>query len=150
MQPPPELIDLIRRFEGLRLKAYLCPAGIWTCGWGSTGPDVKPGLVWDRDTADARMLLDATRFTNAARQLCPSLDGAQLAAVADFAYNLGATRLASSTLRRKINRGDPFAADEFDKWVWGGGRKLPGLVARRAAEKALFLSKPSPDDDPTP
>jgi len=141
MTPPPELLTLIQTFEGLRLRAYVCPAGVWTCGWGSTGPDVTPTTVWTQDEADARLQIDAVRFTAAAKTLCPSLEGPQLAAVADFAYNMGATRLAGSTLRRKINAGDlDSAADEFEKWVYGGGRKLPGLVARRLAERALFLS----------
>jgi lysozyme len=137
--PPPELIALIQRFEGLRLRAYLCPAGVWTCGWGSTGPDVGPGTVWTREQADARMLLDAQKYTLAAQKLCPKAVGKQLAALADFAYNLGTSRLAASTLRRRFNRGDLVGARaEIQRWVYGGGKKLPGLVLRRKAEAALL------------
>jgi lysozyme len=135
---PPALPDLIRRFEGLRLRAYVCPAGVLTCGYGSTGPDIKPDTAWTKDQAEARMALDAARFTVATRKLCPGQRGDNLAALADFAYNLGATRLAGSTLRRKINAGDVAGAKaELLKWVRGGGRVLPGLVIRRQVEAAL-------------
>lgn len=133
------LYALIRRFEGLRLKAYLCPAGVWTVGFGSTGADVKPGVSWTREQAEARMQQDADRFVSAAHKLCPGQTGDNLAALADFAYNLGATRLAGSTLRRKINNGDIEGARvELKKWVRGGGRILPGLVLRRNTEAAML------------
>ena len=133
------LLKLIRRFEGLRLKAYTCPAGVLTCGYGSTGPDIKLDTEWTEDEAEARMQQDAARFLATAKKLCPALEGDALAAMADFAYNLGSTRLKASTLRRRINAGDMAGARvELAKWVRGGGRILPGLVARRAAEAALL------------
>ena len=134
-----EFYRLIRRFEGCELRAYLCPAGVWTIGWGSTGPDVRPGDVWTQAQADARMQADALRFAKGTLALCPSLRGNDLCAIADFAYNLGLGRLKTSTLRRKINAGQMEAvAGELAKWTRGGGRVLPGLVRRRAAEAALF------------
>lgn len=136
---PAELLDLIRRFEGFRSRAYLCPAGVWTIGYGSTGPDIKPGMVWTREQAEARMILDAQRFVTAAKRLCPKAEGKALAALADFAYNLGASRLAGSTLRKKFNAGDIAGAqNEMRKWVRGGGKILPGLVLRREAEISLL------------
>ena len=136
---PGVLIDLIKRFEGLRLKAYLCPAGVWTCGFGSTGPDISKGTVWSIEQAEDRLQADAYAFTIATLKLCPGISGERLAAIADFAYNLGATRLAGSTLRRKINSGDIEGAKvELRKWVRGGGRILPGLVLRREAEARLL------------
>lgn len=136
---PEALPLLIRRFEGLRLKAYFCPAGVLTCGYGSTGPDIKPDTAWTKEQAEARMMADAARFTVATDKLCPGLPDPARAAAADFAFNLGATRLAGSTLRRKLNARDwPGARQELAKWVRGGGRVLPGLVARRAAEAALL------------
>lgn len=133
------LLALIRRFEGLRLQAYFCPAGVLTCGYGSTGPDIKPDTTWTKAQAEARMSSDAARFASATRKLCPGQVGDNLAALADFAYNLGATRLAGSTLRRKINAGDIEGAKaELRKWVRGGGKVLPGLVLRREAEAALL------------
>ena len=137
---PPELYELVRRFEGLRLRAYLCPAGVWTCGYGSTGPDVGPSTAWTLPQADARMRADVATFVRGTLALCPGLSGAKLAAAADFAYNLGLTRLAGSTLRRRINAGDwEGAAAELRRWVRGGGRVLPGLVLRREAEARLLL-----------
>lgn len=138
---PAALLDLIRRFEGLRLKAYFCPAGVLTCGYGSTGPDIKPSTVWTKDQAEQRMARDAAVHTSAAAKLCPPIAGSPdaLSAIADFSYNLGATRLKASTLRRKINAGDfAGARQELGKWVRGGGKVLPGLVIRRAAEAALL------------
>lgn len=134
-----KLYELIRRFEGCRLVPYLCPAGVWTCGWGSTGPDVFPGQRWTQEYADQRLALDAARFAAGALAACPGLRGDALCAVADFAYNLGLGRLKASTLRRRLNEGDMEAAKlELAKWVRGGGRVLPGLVLRRAAEAALL------------
>ena len=136
---PEALPALIRRFEGLRLRAYLCPAGVPTIGYGATGPDVKLGQTWTAQRAEVRMQNDATVHCVAALKFCPGLAGDRWAAVADFSYNLGATRLKGSTLRRKINAGDMLGArSELAKWVRGGGRVLPGLVLRRAAEAALL------------
>lgn len=133
------LYTLIRRFEGCHLLPYLCPAGVWTCGWGSTGPDVFPGRAWTQAYADQRLALDATRFARGALRLCPGLTGDALCAIADFAYNLGLGRLQASTLRRELNEGDYEAARrELRKWVNGGGRRLAGLVLRREAEAALL------------
>lgn len=134
-----ELYTLIRRFEGCRLMPYLCPAGVWTCGWGSTGVDVFPGRPWTQEYADRRLEQDAQRFARQTKLLCPNLEGAALCAVADFAYNLGVGALKASTLRRKLLAGDWAGARvELAKWVNGGGKRLPGLVLRRAAEAALL------------
>jgi len=130
---------LIRRFEGCRLTPYLCPAGIWTCGWGSTGPDVVPGHSWTRDYADRRMERDARQFIRGTLTLCPNLQGDTLCAIADFAYNLGLGRLKASTLRRRLLAEDwDGAKAELMKWTKGGGRVLPGLVRRRAAEAEML------------
>jgi lysozyme len=137
-----ELYKLIKRFEGCRLTPYICPAGVWTCGWGSTGPDVFPGKPWTRNYADKRMEDDAVRFATNTLALCPNLanePASRLCAIADFAYNLGAGRLKASTLRKRVRAGDwEGAKRELRKWVRGGGRVLPGLVARREAEAALL------------
>jgi len=130
---------LIRRFEGCRLMPYICPAGTWTCGWGSTGADVFPGRQWTQDYADRRLEQDALRFALGTLLLCPGLAGERLAAVADFSYNLGLGRLKASTLRRRLNAGDiEGAKQQLLLWVWGGGKKLPGLVARRLVEASLL------------
>jgi lysozyme len=114
-------------------------AGVWTCGFGSTGPDIGPDTVWTLDQATRRMRQDAEVFAAGTLKLCPGLAGDRLAAIADFAYNLGLTRLKASTLRRRLLAGDVRgASDELAKWTRGGGRVLPGLVVRRAAEVRLL------------
>ena len=133
------LYTLIKRFEGCRLTPYLCPAGVWTCGWGSTGVDVFPGRAWTQEYADARLSRDAERFARETIKLCPGLDGDRVSAIADFAYNAGLNALKHSTLRRRVNAGDfEVAKSELRKWVYGGGRKLPGLILRREAEANLL------------
>lgn len=139
---PNALLDLIRRFEGLRLKPYRCPAGVPTIGYGHTGPDVHMNMKpISEPVAEAMMQRDAEVFARAAANLSLVLwfDEDKHAAIADFCFNLGTTRYKASTLKRRIDAGDwPGAVEELHKWVWGGGRKLPGLVARRAAESALI------------
>ena len=137
---PETLANLIRTFEGLRLRAYFCPAGVLTCGYGSTGKDINKNTVWTKEMAESRMIRDASVFVSATKRLCPSLASEDhISAIADFAYNLGSTRLSGSTLRKKINSGDLAGARaELRKWVRGGGVRLPGLVARREAEAKLL------------
>jgi len=138
---------LCARWEGIRLKPYLCPAAVPTIGIGSTAyEDGTRVTLKDAPISLVRAyaLLDLMLvgiYMPAARKLCPPCmwDANMQAALSDFAYNLGCTRLAGSTLRRKINAGDIDGAKrELAKWVWGGGKKLPGLVLRRAAEAALL------------
>ena len=135
-------MGLIRRFEGLRLRSYLCPAGVWTIGYGSTGPDIVPGLTWTTEQSEQRAQGQAKTFILGTIGMCPVLrepDDTKTAAIADFAYNLGLTRLKGSTLRRKVNARDwPGAQIELRKWVFGGGVKLPGLVIRREVEAQML------------
>ena len=134
-----QLYALIRRFEGCRLMPYVCPAGVLTCGWGSTGPDVFPGRAWPQEYADSRLDQDAVKFARGTLALCPKLGVERLCAIADFGYNLGLGRLRTSTLRRRVNDEQWEAAKvELRKWVNGGGRKLLGLVLRREAEAAIL------------
>lgn len=141
----PILLALIERFEGLYLRPYICPAGVPTIGLGSTryedGTPVKltdPPITRERAYAIARVQIERD-YMPAVLKLCPGIDTpGRLAAITDFAYNLGAGALKSSTLRKRINAGDwDGARSELAKWVRGGGRVLPGLVARRKAEAAL-------------
>lgn len=145
MKPSENCIDLIKRFEGFRPKPYLCPAGIPTIGYGNTS--YQNGLsVSLKDPAitveQAEQLLNDTvqLFANEVRKLLKvQVTQGQFDALVDFAYNTGASKLAGSTLLRKVNAGDfAGAAAEFGKWVKGGGVKLPGLVSRREAEIKLF------------
>jgi lysozyme len=133
---------LAKHFEGCHLTPYYCPAGVLTCGWGSTGPDVFPGKPWSQEYADMRLGQDAIRFAAGTLAACPGLaqeSDARLSAITDFAYNLGLGRLRASTLRIRINAGQwDKAGTELRRWVYGGGRKLRGLVLRRKAEAALL------------
>lgn len=148
MTPPGELMDLIRRFEGLRLKPYLCPAGVPTIGYGHTGPGINMGSPpINKALAEMWAEEDALKAMRAAVRASPTLVGDRmaLAAVADFIFNLGSGRYRASTLRRKIDAGDwGDVPEQLDRWVWGGGKKLPGLVLRRRAESALVLRRPTP------
>lgn len=135
------LIRLIRKYEGCKLEAYLCPAGIWTIGWGATGPGIRKGVVWTQAQADARLLMDAERFALEAATISPILwfNPVIHAAVADFCYNLGVSRYKASTLRRCVDKADwTGVLREIIKWVWGGGKKLRGLELRRAEEAELI------------
>lgn len=137
---------LCRRFEGLYLAPYLCPAGVPTVGYGATfyedGKRVKltdPPIT--RARAEALLLWQVrTQFLPAVLILCPGVDDPhRLAALIDFTFNLGAGNLKSSTLRRRANAGDWEAVKrELVKWVRAGGRVLAGLVKRRKAEVDLI------------
>lgn len=134
-----QLFMLIRRFEGLRLKAYFCPAGVLTCGYGTVASDITIDTVWTKEYAEARMRQDAIKFAKGALKLCPNANKGQLCALSDFAYNLGLGRLRNSTLRRKFNAGDIEGAKrELLKWNKGGGKVLRGLTIRRQAESLLM------------
>lgn len=149
------LADFVRQFEGLhdgdkrtpQLEPELCPAGYWTLGWGAT-TDARGQTVTKTtraiDLAEAEMLFVRDLGVAGAalrRWISVPLKIGQAIALISFIYNLGAGRFQGSTLRAKINRGEmEGAASEFSKWVYGGGRVLPGLVARRAAERALFTA----------
>lgn len=133
--------ELIRKFEGLRLKAYLCPAGVPTVGYGHTR-GVQLGQTITPFQAEELMQTDMSVAYAQTILLCPVLATAQpavTAAIVDFTFNLGAGRLKASTLRRKINAGEWDAVPtELRKWRMGGGKVLAGLAARRAAEVAYI------------
>ena len=139
---PEPLLALIRKFEGLRLKVYRCPAGVPTIGYGHTGKEVHMAMApITREVAEDMLQQDAAVFVMAASVQSPVLwfDEAKQAAIADFCFNLGISRYKISTLKRKVNAGDwEDAQEELQKWVWGGGKKLPGLVLRRQAEARLL------------
>ena len=138
------LYALIRRFEGLRLKPYLCPAGRATIGYGSTRGVTLQSPPITRRFAEELMREEAARFLAAAARLSPILllHPDKHAAIADFCFNLGVGRYKASTLRKRVNAGDwQGAAVQIRRWVYGDGRKLPGLVARREAESLLLLKE---------
>jgi lysozyme len=137
---------LARRFEGLFLQPYLCPAGVASIAYGATYyEDGRRVTLKDPAITRARaeaLLLWMVRavYLPAVLKLCPNVDTPQrLAALIDFAFNLGAGNLAASTLRKRVNAGRwADAPAELKKWNRGGGRVLRGLVLRREAEAALI------------
>ncbi|HGE8301193.1 TPA: lysozyme [Serratia marcescens] len=139
-------IELIKRFEGLRLKAYQDSVGVWTIGYGWTqsvdGKKVGPGMQIDQATADRLLKCGVVQYEQGVNQLVKvRITQGQFDALVSFAYNLGLRSLSTSTLLQKLNDGDKQgAADQFGRWVNAGGKRLDGLVARRAAEREMFLS----------
>lgn len=137
---------LCRRFEGVCLRPYICPAGVWTIGYGATfyptgarvGPHDSPITLTQAESLLQFML--TSRFMPDVLRLCPGINTPErLAAITDFAFNLGSSRLAASTLRKRINSGDWEAVPgELRKWTKGGGKILRGLVARRESEILLL------------
>ena len=143
MQTSQRGIDLIKRFEGLRLSAYKCPADVWTIGYGTTA-GVKEGQIITKERAEELLRDDVKRFEDQVLRLVKvPLTQGQLDALVSFTYNLGAANLGNSTLLRLLNAGDyKGAASQFGRWTKAGGKELPGLVKRRAAERSLFEGKP--------
>jgi lysozyme len=144
LQYSSDCIELIKEFESLELKAYYCPAGVLTIGYGHTGADVYEGLAISQSQAVQLLTEDMDLFTTHTLRVVkvPLLQN-QLDALISFTFNTGITALSTSTLLRKLNAGDTqSAAMEFERWVKGdGGVVLPGLVRRRKAEKCMFLGQ---------
>ena len=160
--------DLMHRFEGCRNKPYLCPAHIWTIGYGHVlyqeqiklpmvrveGKEIpmirkemplKPedSRVWSKEEIEKLFADDVASFERGVLRLVPGVAGRQGAfdALVSISFNFGLGNLQRSTIRMKANRGDwEGAAEAFMAWTKGGGKVLPGLVKRREAEIALFLS----------
>lgn len=142
------LLPLIKSFEGLHrldnrtglVYPYICPAGYPTQGYGLRVASMDVPAI-SIEEAETRLEKVLQFYIDRTLQLAPILagDDRRLAATVDFCFNLGPTALAGSTMRRRINEGDwDSAATECQRWVFGGGRKLPGLVRRRAAEAELL------------
>ena len=136
----PKAIAVMHHFEGCKLKAYKCPAGVWTIGYGATGAGIGPGVVWTQDQSDNRLLADVARFYRGVQKLVQvPINEFQAGALTSFAFNVGLQALAGSTLLRLLNGGQVLqASEQFMRWDRGGGKRLAGLTRRRAAEKAMF------------
>lgn len=132
--------DIIKACEGLRLDAYLCPANVWTIGYGHTRT-AKSGLHIDESEAENLLRIDlAQTELFVSRYIRLELNQNQFDALCSLVFNIGPGNFKASTLRMKLNRGDiEGAAAEFPKWRKAGGRVLPGLVKRRLMERDLFL-----------
>ena len=156
MQMTEEGLELIKEFEGFRARAYRDAVGVWTIGYGHTSmagaPEVRPGMDITQDEGTAILRRDVATFANGVRAAVkvPLTDG-QFSALVSFAYNVGMGNLRKSSVLAAVNRGD-FAAvpRRLQLWTKAGGRVLPGLVRRRAAEAALFAKQGEAQDMPTP
>jgi lysozyme len=147
MKASQKCFDLIKQFEGFSAKPYLCPAKVWTIGYGSTRyEDGRYVTAKDPyiDEAKAILIMEVTlkEYESAVnRYVKVPINQNQFDALVSFAYNLGNKALLNSTLLRRINQGNFLAANnEFKKWVFANGIKLQGLVRRREAERILFGS----------
>lgn len=139
LYPSQACIDLVKASEGCRLTAYRDAVGILTIGYGSTG-GIKEGQTITQEQAEEMLIDDLDAAAEAVRKLVTvPLNQGQFDALCDFVFNLGEGRLRDSTLLRLLNHGRyGEAAAQFRFWVMAGGHPLPGLVKRRAAERAMF------------
>lgn len=139
----------IQSFEKCRLTAYRDGGGVWTVGWGHTGPEVRPGFVVTQDQADLLFEDDLQYFECGVEDLVKvPISQDQFDALVSFAYNVGldqdedtrAEGLGDSTLLKYLNRGEyRNAAAEFLKWDHDNGKRVAGLTRRRIAERDMFL-----------
>jgi lysozyme len=153
MQMTEEGLALIREWEGFRGRAYRDAVGAWTIGFGHTSlagaPEVSPGLEISREQAEKILARDVETFAHGvASAVTVTLSGNEFSALVSFAYNVGLGNFRSSSVLKAVNAGDRAAVPRrVQLWVKAGGRTLPGLVKRRAAEAALFLKM---DDEAVP
>jgi GH24 family phage-related lysozyme (muramidase) len=152
--PPPSTehissdgLAIIKHFEGRELRAYQDSVGVWTIGYGHTSaagpPTVYAGQTITEAEAEEILKKDLELFESGVREVVTvPINGDQFSALVSFSFNVGVGALRDSTLLRLLNAGDyQGAADQFPRWVKAGGQTLPGLVRRRDAERALFLSQ---------
>ena len=143
MEAGKNCIDLIKKFEGLRLESYKCPAGLWTIGYGNTqwenGIKVKENQVIDIQRAEKLLIYWVNKYAD---RINLKVNQNQFDALVSFAYNVGIGNFDSSTLKKKViaNPNDPSIRDEFMKWVNSRGKQLPGLVKRRKEESNLYFT----------
>ncbi len=140
MEVPSNTVDLAIAFEGFYAKPYICPAGFWTIGYGHLCQ--KNHLEITKKQGEILLAEDLQDALVGTLRVCPILTAVPetwLGAIVDFTFNLGIGRLQTSTLRRVINQENwdevPF---QLSRWVYGGGKKLSGLVRRRQAESVYF------------
>jgi lysozyme len=149
-----EGLALIKRFEGFRSRAYRCSAGVWTIGYGHTSmagaPEVTPDLEVSRADAEVILRRDVAKFAEGvAARIARKLTAPQFSALVSFAYNVGLGNFAKSSVLKAVNAGDFDAVPRrLQMWVKAGGRTLPGLVRRRAAEAELFASGKADEELP--
>jgi lysozyme len=140
MQDITRAVNLIKKWEGLSLKAYLCSAKVWTIGFGSTGAHVKPGMTITLQEAEELLKKDLQRFVNALDKHKLELNNNQYCACISLMFNIGIAAFNNSTLLKKLKAKDyKGAAEGFLKWNKVKGTVLKGLTNRREDERKLFL-----------
>lgn len=141
MKASVDAYELIKQFEGLRLEAYLCPAGIWTIGYGHTS-GVSPNSFITIQEADEYLHRDVAAIEMQLNKLNLSLRQCQWDAIVSFVFNVGIGNFKASTLLAKIriNPDDNSIIDEFLRWVYANGKVMKGLQKRRLAEMKLYFS----------
>lgn len=149
MKPSQKALDLIKKYEGFRSEAYLCPAGVWTVGYGTT-EGVTRGVKITREFAEKLLQEDLeARGKALLEEVFVPINQNQFDALLSFVYNVGIGAFRRSTLRKLVNsKRFEEAAREFLKWNKAGGRVLPGLTTRRQEEMALFKSPEGEGDKP--
>lgn len=153
MQINQDTLELVKEFEGFRAKAYKCPAGVWTIGYGTTaaagvGIDPKPGVTVTEDEAEDLLEKTMEKFGEQIKPFITApINNNEYGAFLSLAYNIGPGAFKKSSALRLFNAGDKAgAAKALLMWNKAGGKVLPGLTRRREAEKKLFL-KPVPTPD---
>ena len=133
-------LKLIKSHEGLRLAAYLCPANVWTIGYGHTGT-AKPGMVITEQQAEELLKKDLTHAENVVNSENLNINQNMFDALISFVFNVGSGNFKSSTLLKRIkaNPRDQDITYQFSRWNKGGGKVLPGLTRRRAEEARLYF-----------
>lgn len=147
-----EVIERIKRWEGLRLTAYRDVGGVWTIGYGHTGMPARAGATITTAQAESLLRQDLAVFEAAVeRVVTVPLTDNQFGALVSFAFNVGETAFARSTLVARLNGGDYNGVPEqLARWVHAGGKRLQGLVNRRAAEAGLWASGAFVSSAPVP
>lgn len=137
------MIAVIKKFEGLRLSVYLCPAGVRTIGYGHVLSYNQYGnKPITEEQAEKYLSDDLKKFENSIKKLVKvPLSQCQFDALVSFTFNVGATNFRNSTLLKYLNNSEySLAAEQFERWIYANGKKLDGLIARRKAEKEIFLN----------
>lgn len=139
-----KILDLIKQWEGLRTKAYLCPAGVWTIGYGHTGPGVRQFQTITHEQADAILRNDIAKFEQKVSALTESVEltQGQFDALVSLCFNIGPVAFANSTLLCKVKKdpNDPTIKNEFERWCHINRKVSQGLLNRRRIEARLYFS----------
>lgn len=135
-------LALIMKHEGFQSKAYRCPAGVWTIGYGHTR-NVREGQTCTEAHARKWLTEDVASAEREVSFQTSGLKQCQFDALVSFVFNMGAGNFRTSTLLKKVkvNPDNPTIREEFEKWIYGGGRVLPGLVARREDEADMYFGE---------